>query len=90
MTRLSVTVFGTRGPFADPRRASSGYLVSVDKVPRILVDAGGGVYERIGMSEFNLATLEQLLLTHMHIDHSSEHRRPFRRAPVVRSRDSRQ
>lgn len=83
-------MFGTRGPFADPRRASSGYLVSVDKVPRILVDAGGGVYERIGMSEFNLATLEQLLLTHMHIDHSSEHRRPFRRAPVVRSRDSRQ
>jgi ribonuclease BN (tRNA processing enzyme) len=72
LTRLAVTVFGSGGPFANPRRASSGYLVSVDKVPRILVDAGGGVYERIGMSEFNLATLEQLLLTHMHIDHSSD------------------
>jgi ribonuclease BN (tRNA processing enzyme) len=71
-SRLSVTVLASGGPIANAHRVSAGYLVSVDKSPRILVDAGGGIFERIGRSGLNLFTLEQILLTHMHIDHTSD------------------
>ena len=71
-SRLSVTVLGSGGPIADGRRCSSGYVVSVDGKARILVDAGGGVFERLGRSGLDLSTLEQILLTHMHIDHTSD------------------
>ncbi|HTC31427.1 MAG TPA: MBL fold metallo-hydrolase [Candidatus Acidoferrum sp.] len=65
-------MLGSGGPIANPRRASSGYLVSIDKRVRILVDAGGGVYERLGRSGADLTALEQILLTHLHIDHTSD------------------
>ena len=71
-SRLSVTVLGSGGPIANAHRASSGYVVSVDGKARILVDAGGGTFERIGRSGLDLSTLEQILLTHMHIDHTSD------------------
>lgn len=71
-SRLSVTVLGSGGPVANARRASSGYLVSIDGKARILVDAGGGTFERIGRSGHDLSCLEQILLTHMHIDHTSD------------------
>jgi ribonuclease BN (tRNA processing enzyme) len=71
-SRLSVTVLGSSGPIADAKRVSAGYLVSVDGIPRILVDAGGGVFERIGQGGLDISALEQILLTHMHIDHTSD------------------
>jgi ribonuclease BN (tRNA processing enzyme) len=70
--RLSLTVLGSGGPVANAHRASSGYVVSIDGKARILVDAGGGTFERIGRSGLNLSTLEQILITHMHIDHTSD------------------
>jgi ribonuclease BN (tRNA processing enzyme) len=70
--RLSVTVLGSGGPIANPHRASAGYIVSVAGKPRILVDAGGGTFERIGRSGLDVSSLEQILLTHMHIDHTSD------------------
>ena len=70
--RLSVTVLGSGGPIANPHRASAGYIVSVAGKPRILVDAGGGTFERIGRSGLDVFSLEQILLTHMHIDHTSD------------------
>jgi ribonuclease BN (tRNA processing enzyme) len=70
--QLSVTVLGSGGPIANAHRASAGYLVSIDGRVRILVDAGGGVYERLGRSGANLDALEQILLTHLHIDHTSD------------------
>jgi ribonuclease BN (tRNA processing enzyme) len=45
--RLSVTVLGSGGPIANPHRVSAGYILSIDGNPRILVDAGGGTFERI-------------------------------------------
>jgi ribonuclease BN (tRNA processing enzyme) len=70
--RLSVTVLGSGGPIADPHRVSAGYVLSIDGKPRILVDAGGGTFERIGRSGLDVSFLEQILLTHMHIDHTSD------------------
>lgn len=70
--RMSVTVLGSGGPIAGGDRVSAGYLVSIDGKPRILVDAGGGTFERIGQARLDLSSLEHILLTHMHIDHTSD------------------
>ncbi|GAC1524590.1 MAG: MBL fold metallo-hydrolase [Vulcanimicrobiaceae bacterium] len=67
---LALTVLGSGGPIANAHRASSGYLVAIDGVPRILVDAGGGVYERVGKAGIDLSGLELVLLTHTHVDHT--------------------
>jgi ribonuclease BN (tRNA processing enzyme) len=65
-------VLGSGGPIAMRRRVSSGYVLSIDGKPRLLVDAGGGTFERIGQSGLDISSLEQILLTHMHIDHTSD------------------
>jgi len=54
--RLSLSVLG---------RSS---VVSVDAIPRILVDPGSGTVERAGHDRFDLAPLEQVLLTRLGID----------------------
>lgn len=67
---LKLLVLGSGGPFANPHRASSGYVVLIDEQPRLLVDAGGGTFERLGRAEVPAALLGTVLLTHTHIDHS--------------------
>ena len=67
---LALTVLGSGGPFTHPQRASAGYLVSTDGRPRLLVDAGGGTFERLGRIGADPAVLDAVLLTHTHIDHS--------------------
>lgn len=67
---LSLTVLGSGGPFTHPERASAGYLVASKGKPRILVDAGGGTFERLGRIGADPAELDGGLLTHLHIDHS--------------------
>lgn len=68
---LSLVVLGSGGPAAFGR-ASTSYLVLIDGVARILVDAGGGAFTRLGESQITLADLDTLLLTHLHIDHTAE------------------
>jgi len=65
-------VLGSGGPVASRRRVSAGYVLSIDEKPRLLVDAGGGSFERIGQSGLDISSLEQILLTHLHIDHTSD------------------
>lgn len=69
---FSLTVLGSGGPFATRSRVSSGYLLSFDGRTRILVDCGGGTFERIGRMSADLSALDQILLTHLHIDHTSD------------------
>jgi ribonuclease BN (tRNA processing enzyme) len=69
-TMMTCTVLGSGGPIANARRASSSYLIAIDGIPRILVDAGGGAYERLGRTGADLSGLALVLLTHTHIDHS--------------------
>lgn len=69
---LSLTVLGSGGPIATRRRVSSGYLLSLGGRARILVDCGGGTFERIGRMDVDLSSLDQILLTHLHIDHTSD------------------
>lgn len=67
---LAVTVLGCGGPVTSPHRASAGYLVWVDGVPAILIDAGGGTFERLGRGQADPSRLEAILLTRIHAEHS--------------------
>jgi ribonuclease BN (tRNA processing enzyme) len=68
---LEVVVLGSGGPRAFGR-AGSGYVVVVDGTPRILVDAGPGAFLRIGELQLDVEKVDTILLTHLHIDHSSD------------------
>ena len=64
-------VLGSGGPFG-AGRASAGYLIRIDGVGRILVDAGGGTFTRFHEAGARVGDLELLALSHFHPDHSSE------------------
>jgi ribonuclease BN (tRNA processing enzyme) len=68
---LDLLVLGSGGPGAAGRAASS-YLLLIDGVPRILVDAGPGSFARLGEAQVSLANTDTVLLTHLHIDHAGE------------------
>lgn len=65
-------VLGSGGPIADDARASSGYIVWVDGVSRVMIDAGGGTFLRFGESGANFAELDFVGLSHLHTDHSAD------------------
>jgi ribonuclease BN (tRNA processing enzyme) len=68
---LELVVLGSGGPGA-AGRAASCYLVLIDGVARILVDAGPGSFARLGEAQISLASTDTVLLTHLHIDHAGE------------------
>lgn len=65
-------VLGSGGPIADDDRASSGYLLWHGGQARMLVDAGGGVFQRFGEAGASLDILDLIALTHVHTDHSAD------------------
>lgn len=70
---LSVMVLGSGGPVATEQgRASAGYLIFVDGEPKILMDAGGGTFQRLAASGVDVKDLDIILLTHLHIDHMGD------------------
>jgi len=68
---LEVVVLGSGGP-RPFGRASASYIVMVDGTPRILMDAGPGAFLRIGELGLDLSSVDTILLTHLHIDHSGD------------------
>jgi ribonuclease BN (tRNA processing enzyme) len=71
-TEISIQVLGSGGPIADDARASSGYVIAIDGKGRILIDAGGGVFQRFGEAGLKMDDLTFVGLTHFHTDHSSD------------------
>lgn len=70
---LSLMVLGSGGPVATPKgRASAAYLIFTDGKPRILMDAGGGSFQRLASSGVNIKDLDVVLLSHLHIDHTAD------------------
>ncbi len=70
---LSVMVLGSGGPIAtESGRASAGYLIFTDGKPRVLMDVGGGTYQRVAKSGVNIKDLDIVLLSHLHIDHTGD------------------
>lgn len=71
-SKLAVQVLGSGGPVTEDQRASSGYLVWVDKKNQILVDAGGGVFLRFGQAKGHITDLRLIATTHLHADHVAD------------------
>jgi ribonuclease BN (tRNA processing enzyme) len=68
---LALQVLGSGGPIADDGRASSAYLVWLDGRARVMVDAGGGSFLRMGEAGARFEDLDIIALSHYHTDHSS-------------------
>jgi ribonuclease BN (tRNA processing enzyme) len=68
---LELVVLGSGGPRSFGR-ASASYLILVEGVPRVLVDAGPGAFQAVGKLGLNLDRVDIVLLTHLHIDHSAD------------------
>ena len=52
---LSVMVLGSGGPIATSSgRASASYMIFTDGQPRILMDIGGGAFQRLAASGLNI------------------------------------
>lgn len=64
-------MLGSGGPRGFGRAASS-YVVFVDGVARVLVDAGPGAFVRLGEMGVDFRRLDVVLLTHLHVDHSAD------------------
>jgi len=69
---VALQVLGSGGPIADDARASAGYLVWVDGVSKILIDAGGGTFLRFGEAGASFNALDFIGLSHFHTDHSAD------------------
>lgn len=70
-TGVSLQVLGSGGPFG-AGRASAGYIVWVDGMSRVMVDAGGGTFVRFHEAGAGLTDLHLLALSHFHPDHASD------------------
>jgi ribonuclease BN (tRNA processing enzyme) len=79
-SRFELVVLGSGGPRGFGRAASS-YVLLVEGTARILVDVGPGAFVRLGESGIDFKSLDTLLLTHLHIDHTGD------LAGFVKSRD---
>lgn len=71
-TGVALQVLGSGGPIADDARASSSYILWVDGVSRVLIDAGGGSFLRFGEAGANFVGLDFVGLSHFHTDHSAD------------------
>jgi ribonuclease BN (tRNA processing enzyme) len=68
---IALQILGSGGPFGDGR-ASTGYLIWVDGVSRLMIDAGGGTFSRFHEAGAAIEDLHLLALSHFHPDHSAE------------------
>jgi len=71
---MKITTLGTGSPEANKRRASSGYLVTVGD-HRILLDCGGGVFDRLLQTHHRPSDVTHLFFTHLHSDHMMDYAR---------------
>lgn len=71
---MKITCLGTGCPEPNPRRASSGILVEVGE-DTILLDCGGGVFDRLIQSGRKPSDITHLFFTHLHSDHMMDYAR---------------
>ena len=71
---MRLTILGSGSPEAYARRASSGYLLEVGD-DCILLDCGGGVFDRLVQSGRKPSDLTHILFSHLHSDHMMDYAR---------------
>lgn len=69
---VSLQILGSGGPESGDKRASSGYVIWINGKSRVLVDFGGGSSLRFEEVGANIADLDVILLTHLHVDHTAD------------------
>jgi ribonuclease BN (tRNA processing enzyme) len=65
-------ILGSGGPGASGGRASASYLLWVDGVGQIMVDAGSGIKDQFYRAGADIKDIQLLALSHLHPDHSVE------------------
>ena len=70
-SKIELEILGSGGPEIDGR-ASSSYLLWIDDEAKLIVDMGSGSLLRFEQSGARLESLEAVVLTHLHIDHSAD------------------
>jgi ribonuclease BN (tRNA processing enzyme) len=68
----TVQILGSGGPALSRERASASYLLWLGGQARMLVDIGGGTYQRFGQSQAKLGDLALVAISHLHPDHVSD------------------
>ncbi len=68
----ALQVLGSGGPIAEAGRAGTSYLLWIDGEPRLLIDAGAGSFLRFAEAGGKVASLDAILLTHLHADHAGD------------------
>jgi len=72
----ALQVLGSGGPIAEDfdaaGRAGTSYLLWIDAQPRLLIDAGAGSFLRFAQAGGKLATLDAILISHLHADHAGD------------------
>lgn len=71
---LKITLLGTGSPEPSKRRASSGYLVQIGD-DHVLLDCGGGVFDRLLQADYTPDQISHLFFTHLHSDHMMDYAR---------------
>ncbi len=71
---MKITCLGTGCPEPNQLRASSGYLVEVGQ-DTILLDCGGGVFDRLIQTGRKPSDITHLFFTHLHSDHMMDYAR---------------
>ena len=69
---VSLQVLGSGGPESGDKRASSAYVIWIDGKSKVLVDFGGGASLRFEEVNAQIADLDVILLTHLHVDHTAD------------------
>ncbi len=68
-SKIELEILGSGGPELDGR-ASTSYILWIDSEAKLIVDMGSGSMLRFEQSNAKLETLQAVVLTHLHIDHS--------------------
>ena len=71
---MKVTLLGTGSPEPNANRASSGYLVNIGD-DTILLDCGGGVFDRLLQADHTPSDVTHLFFSHLHSDHMMDYAR---------------
>lgn len=71
---MKLTILGSGSPEAYVRRASSGYLVELEK-DCILFDCGGGVFDNLLRSGRLPSDITHIVFSHLHSDHMMDYAR---------------
>ncbi|MBO9489499.1 MBL fold metallo-hydrolase [Endozoicomonas sp. G2_1] len=69
---ISLQVLGSGGPELNDNRSSASYLIWYRGKASVIVDTGAGSSVNFGAAKASFADLDAILLSHLHVDHSSD------------------